>query len=188
MPRKRLPVIGSCRNCGTPLRSHLTGQKNKTGLCQDCARRRRRRPPNRCADCGKEIQRASKRCQKCYTANMAERNRMHPAALAEARAAKVGWRGGRVSRAEMDARELLDSLGIEWAAQVPMASFVMDLVCLKERMVVDVRSRYYHNLPGAVDRSERREAAAKARGYGFVVLWEDRRHMWWKVLRDYWES
>lgn len=185
MPGKKSQrEIAYCRKCGEILRSRLTGQENKTGLCASCVKQRKTATPNHCLDCGRGIQRTAKRCQKCYTASMVMRNKMRSAALAEARAAKTGWRNGRISKAEQNAQELLDLLDIPWISQVPMRAFVMDIVCHEFNLVIDVRNRYHHNLPGAPERGERRKAEAQDRGYDFLIFWEDERHLWWKALWD----
>ncbi len=158
------------------MRSRQSHLQRKVARCRACSRR-----PKACARCGAAIRKASVHCWDCHLKFLVERNKMHAAALAKARASKT-WRK-RTSKLERQAQELLDVLGLKWIPHVAMGPFILDLVVPELSLAVDVRGSYWHSLPDAIDRDRRREETARMLGYRVLVLHGDQVHLWWRLFR-----
>ena len=132
--------------------------------------------------CGKVMQHRSERCRTCYHKVIAHRNKIYAKSMAAARAG-VTWRK-RISKLETKAKELLEVLRLPFEGQVAMGTFTIDFLLPEHMAAVEVYSEYWHRLPSAMERDQRREAELKAKGYKVVILWGDREYLWWQVLRD----
>jgi very-short-patch-repair endonuclease len=189
VPRKSpaAKVSSVCTRCGRPLKVVYASvaRWRKTTICQVCWRSGgvRKLPVNRCA-CGAVIQRRSAMCMDCHRKDIARRNKLQATSLAEKRA-NVSW-SKRVSKAELQCRELLDALGLLWKGQVPFGTFVIDFMLFLEdrRLAVEVLGDYWHSTPVAVERDARRRELLLAAGFHVVELHVSRMHLWWRTLRE----
>ena len=157
--------------------------KRKTQYCQWCWRAgsMRRNTPNLC-QCGAVIQKRSKRCADCYHKAVGERNHIRANTLAAQRAAK-SWRF-RTSKAELQAQELLDVMGVLWRAHVPFGTLTIDLIIDSHGLAVEVYGDYWHNTTAAKERDARRATVVQASGYRLVILHVSKMHLWWLTLQE----
>lgn len=91
--------------------------------------------------------------------------------------------GRRTSNAELAARELLTLLGVKWSAQVPIATFVVDLL-VEPATVVEVHGGYWHDKPDIRARDKKRTETLEALGYRVIILRQDQMHLWWRALQS----
>ncbi len=85
------------------------------------------------------------------------------------------------SKAEHQARELLDRFGLAWRAQVPIGRWVIDLIV--GMTAIEVHGSYWHDRPLNRERDARRRVALEALGYRVIELRTDRMHFWWEQLQ-----
>jgi very-short-patch-repair endonuclease len=93
--------------------------------------------------------------------------------------------GRTTSLAEQQARELLDVLGLTYRTQVPIGSWVIDLVVDSPTLAIEVHGAYWHDLPAAVQRDVRKRATLTAMGYTVLFLRTDEMHLWWQQLAPF---
>lgn len=86
-----------------------------------------------------------------------------------------------VSKAELQARELLDRLKLPWTAQVPIDRWVIDLM-LPGKVAIEVHGTYWHDRPSNRARDLRKRATLEAMGYRLIELRTDQMHLWWEAL------
>jgi very-short-patch-repair endonuclease len=96
--------------------------------------------------------------------------------------------GRTTSLAERQARELLGVLGLPYRTQVPMGSWVIDLVVDSPKLAIEVHGAYWHDRPGAVERDARKRATLTTMGFTVLFLRTDRMHLWWQQLAPFTSS
>jgi len=103
-----------------------------------------------------------------------------------AAARATGKSGVRTSKAEEQASELLNKLGIEHSKSVPYGRWILDIVLKSHAVVIEVHGAYWHDKPSAVERDQRKRQALEADGYEVIFWRTDQMHLWWKdILSEY---
>jgi very-short-patch-repair endonuclease len=200
---------GSCRECALPLGKHgsrtglcrpcwLKGRTEaaverrptcedcgkkvgpRSTICRDCYASRRAATVSKCQECGVRLKvQGTLRCRSCHLKWMSGEG---AARYAAARATAQGGHAVQRSKAEDQAKELLDLLGVETTRGVAIGRWIVDFLCTEKRLVVEVHGAYWHDRPSAVDRDQRKKAWLEAQGYAVLFLRTDRMHLWWQEL------
>lgn len=202
---KRSKEAFRCLDCGVRVTRrdtrcmdcHLKMVEVKRNYCPDCGiriqqaskrcrkchhKRRAKRKPN-CKDCGIKLkQQNTKRCRKCWLSYLSQVGM--PQRMAEARATAL--RNGKISKAEMQCRELLDMFGVSWETQIPFGRWIVDFFLEDHGLIVEVHGAYWHDRPKSIERDQRKREYLEGKGYRVLFLKTDKTHLWpfqiWQIL------
>lgn len=68
--------------------------------------------------------------------------------------------------------ELLDTLGVAYAAQQPIGQFIVDFFVPSRNLVIEVDGIYWHSRPGAAERDARRDEWLRSHNYSVIRFGE----------------
>ncbi len=199
--------VRNCLRCGTPLPSIGKGRGKHTGLCLECYRKAIMDPPRVCEDCGKPVSFYATVCRDCYHKRRAAKashcvdcgkilpqpettrcKACHLKFMSSQRGVEkmMKSRNHRLepSRAELEARELLDRMDIRWIGHVAHGRWHVDLVLPDHNVAVEVNGSYYHRLEVNEARDARKKADLEEAGYRVLILWTDAKHLWSHQIQE----
>jgi len=189
---KRQPVDVTCQYCGKQFQS-TPGRKNNLFCSRECKGKAKRKAPmpKTCIHCGETFYvPASKRqreycslqcfnshhsrqveciCEHCGKTYMRHNYRTSRRYCSQ----ECAKRSRKSTSIEIAVESILIDLGVTYETQKHIGNFICDFVVLSH-LVIEADGTFWHSLPKAIDRDNRKAALVKSKGYTLLRLPESK--------------